>query len=504
MLSVPVLAQSADRSRCDTWDVPCAREQVERDPTLVPVGKGALFVPSMTEPGREPQYVVRKDGRIVESLPVGRRCVLDPGVYEVRIGSGDIEERIVRKVLVKEGRTTTVPVTWSGLVVNVTDERSQPFRGSYELIRLPERRNLGLGLGADVELGDEVRAWILEPGSYMILKTGESLQARRDFFTFRVLPGELLRLTLVMSQEDGSLLGCGEVAMSERQTALEDWRLHLVLGADAEFNRRASVVGYPSGYGFTLGGYLDFLAQYKPDKHLVYTRLRLEEKQIKLPGLPFQKDQDELRLDALYVWRVLPWMGPYVRFGGKSTIFHGYANFDSPRQVDLVDDRGNVTGTLGTHEGKFELSKPFAPIEVKSGAGLSFIITASYVLDANIRLGFGTRNLFNRRLLTPKGTASNGAYLVQRREDAFQYGAEATAVASLRITRWVLATTEFDFLEPIQDWRHPVVTWDNNIALRLVSFVSLNYIFKLVSDIERSDSLQTEHRLLLRFSWQIL
>ena len=68
----------------------------------------------------------------------------------------------------------------------------------------------------------------------------------------------------------------------------------------------------------------------------------------------------------------------------------------------------------------------------------------------------------------------------------------------------IAATTELDVLEPFSDWAHPIIDWDSNVGIRLASFVSVNYIFRLVDDRDRSDRLQTEHRVLLRFSWQIL
>ena len=378
-------ATSYPGERPDTWDQPPSRLQEAGEPTLVPVGKGAIFVPSMTDPASEPAFSVLRDGEIIDTLATGTRAVLDPGIYEIRLGSGTLDDRFSRRVLVKEGRTTIVPATWSGLIVEVVDERSIPFRGSYEIIALPKRRNLGLGLGADIELGEEVRTWLLEPGTYMLIKTGESFQARRDFYTFRLQKGELLRLAVVMDREDGSLLGAGQTSLAEKRTEVSDWKLHLVIGGDAEANQRSHYQGLPDGYGFTLGGYFDFVAQYQPEFHLVYMRLKLEEKQIKLPGQPFQKDLDELKIDALYTYKVLPWLGPYVRVGTQTSVFPSYVDIGATRDVYLVD--GSAQGRyLGAHNKMYQVAEPFAPIELKGGFGLSFIVSLSYIFDFNYGL----------------------------------------------------------------------------------------------------------------------
>jgi hypothetical protein len=504
----PRIASPAETaaSGASTWDAPSISEQLERDGTLVPPGKGAIFVPSMTDPRLEPPWLILRDGKVIQTATPGHRAVVDAGIYEIRIGSGGLLERLVRKVLVKDGRTTTVPATWSGLVVAVVDDRSTPFRGSYELLRLPERRNMGMGLGADIELGEEVRTWILEPGSYLLIKAGENAQARRDFFTFRLQPGELSTVTLVMNREDGSFMGAGQIEILRRRSFLpKDWRLHLVLGADAEFNRRSDVVGFPSGYGFTLGGYLDFLAQYKPRKHYVYLRLKLEEKQIKVPDHPFQKDLDEMKFDALYVYRALPWLGPYIRVGSSTALFPGYVYLDDKTELLEVDAKGQTLRSLGTHEGNYLISRSGAPSQIKAGGGLGFLITGSYWLDANLRIGIGGRALYTRKTLSPVTFNDSPRTLTVRRlGDAYQYGAEATLVATLRISRWILAATDLEILEPFTDWRHPIVEWDNSVGIRIASFLSVNYIFRLLSDKDRSEHLQTEHRVLLRFSWQIL
>ena len=40
--------------RPETWLAPSTKEQLEREPTLVPMGNGAIFVPCTNDPDREP------------------------------------------------------------------------------------------------------------------------------------------------------------------------------------------------------------------------------------------------------------------------------------------------------------------------------------------------------------------------------------------------------------------------------------------------------------------
>ena len=107
-------AQAAhqSRARTETWDAPPPDEQLAADPTLIPPAQGAIFVPAMTDPRLEPPYLVYKDGKLLHTVSTGRRAIVTPGVYEVQLGSGPPEQRLRRKVLVKEGQTTVVPPTW--------------------------------------------------------------------------------------------------------------------------------------------------------------------------------------------------------------------------------------------------------------------------------------------------------------------------------------------------------------------------------------------------------
>src|SRR4051812_20038688 len=90
--------------RSNYWLAPPVEEQLSRDRTLIPMGKGALFVPTFTEPRREPEVtVLNAKGRLLKSGQTGERILLDSGTYSIRFGSGTSSQQIPVKVTIDEG-----------------------------------------------------------------------------------------------------------------------------------------------------------------------------------------------------------------------------------------------------------------------------------------------------------------------------------------------------------------------------------------------------------------
>ena len=105
------------------WLQPPGKVQMEMDPELVPVGKGAVFVPAMSESAAEPPYVVLgADDEVVGRSPIGKKTVLKPGSYKVKVGSGVEGQMLTHLVDVHEGHTALVEPDWAGMIVRVVDE----------------------------------------------------------------------------------------------------------------------------------------------------------------------------------------------------------------------------------------------------------------------------------------------------------------------------------------------------------------------------------------------
>jgi hypothetical protein len=501
------------------WLLPAPTVQLEMDKQLIPMGKGAIFVPAMSSVAAEPPYIVMDDGKVIERTPSGQKTILPPGRYTVLVGSGVESQMTRRAVEVFDDHATLVEPDWAGLVVHVVDQYGIQFRGTYEIFHLPTGEDFGLGLGADETRDEKLRTWLLPAGRYMVTRSGESVLARKDFITVQLMPGELTDLTLVQVREDGSFLGGGVVDRWEGKTELKNWRLGLIVGGDLIWNRNDNVAGRDFGNAVTLNAFINCQVRYIDPHHLIYARLQIDEGLSAQPGgsalrRELQKSIDEVLLDSIYTYRLRSWVGPYVRFGLDTNILPGRAIFDNPHGDVLIYDQNNNLLERRLRPDSLRLAESFDPLEFKEGAGISFDFTPSLIMDLHLRLGFGAREYLVRSLLIPQsggvaddsnGCSANHCYVKAASSNLL--GAEATFIGSARISRWLMIDTELDTLIPFTSSgprADPVIDWRNTISLRLVSFASVAYVVRMEYNKQLSEHLQVEQRVQLRFTFDIL
>lgn len=488
-----------------TWQQPKPAEQAARDATLDPAAKGAIFVPAMTDPLLEPAYIVKRRDKVVDRKQPGEKAWVLPGEYTVLVGSGVPDTMLEFEATVVEGRTTYIPVEWAGLVINVTNERGSPIRKSYELVHLPDFEYVGIGLGAQIAEGEQLRSWLLHPGKYMVLGEGESYQARKNFFTLRLEPGELVRYTLVVNEETGDFQGAGEVLVGADSTeSSTGWNIDLVLGGSVQFLRSDNVVGKGSASTINLSAFIETLVRYNDPEHLAYLRLNIEEGgDITLPSSPYIATTDELELDLLYVYKVTDWFGPYVRSAVLTNLVPGIEELGSPRDLVRIDTDGTVIETE-TEATSLELRGPLSPIELQYGGGGRFTWSPDYWFDLSTRIGVGGRQVFTRNLFVEVDDPATAALELHRVDDIGQVGIEAAVVIDVLATRYVSLNIEFDMLDPFDAFDEPVIDLRTTVALRLASFASLNYVLRVKDDPAISPDTQIDQAVQLRFAWKAL
>jgi ABC-type uncharacterized transport system auxiliary subunit len=482
-------------------------DELLRDDTPMPVGFGAIFAPGLADGHREPLVGVYRNGRLVVGKGrLGKRIIVRPGDYEVRLGSGAGNQQMSVWVRVEDGKTTIVPPTWAALDVAVVDETFVPFRGTYEIIRMDTREDFGLGFGADEQLGELTRVWVLRPGLYKIIRSGGTYRDRTDFATVRLEAGRLTRFTLVQDPVDGRFLGAGEAdpdLADQADGAISAWRLRAVLGGD--FNlRRSDQVGDQDGWRVSYRAFFDGAARWMSGPHGWNTQFELEEGRTRLPSQDiFLSDTDRLFFHTIYTYQLLSWFGPYARAGLETKLLLRHAAFETPQDVVVLDEDGMPVRTL-MGVSRVKLGSTFAPFQMREGTGANFRALRTRFAELDLRVGFGARQ-----------TIANGLYVFQEGEtdadpdviipvvDSSIEGVEATIVGLGRITRFVTVSTELDSLVPLWGEDLAVVTWRNQVNIRLASFLSLNYRFNLSRDpnLGIGDDVRTEHDLQLRFSW---
>ncbi len=484
------------------WPSGTLRDQLDRDSTLIPFGKGALFVPAMNDPLDEPTVTVYQGGRLVEEATTGERIILTPGTYEIRLGSGADQQRIKVQASVREQHTTILPVSWSGLAVHIVDEQYGSLRGSYELIRADDREYIGIGFGTDEQAGEPVSTWILKPGLYKIVRVGENYRARRDFATVRLVEGELTHFLLVINADTGEFAGGGEIPEEEVFRPRDGFFGSLVIGGDASMNARNNVLGLADGLSFTLRGFADGRLSFEIFDNPLLLTLQVEEGQTKSPELPWSTSNDRADLDALYVYRLTNWLGPYGRLGAETNFFARREQLEAPTDVVLIrDDNTIFKSQIGIE--RVKLSPSFGLVTLKEGAGIHVRVFKAIFAETTLRTGIGARHRLTRDLYELEDDDATSAREYREVVSTNQVGVEGTLLASARITRFVIVNLELDTLMPFDGVKSMVLELEGSVALKLTSYASINYRLRFLRDRALSERDVIQQDVLLRLSLEI-
>ena len=222
-------------------------------------------------------------------------------------------------------------------------------------------------------------------------------------------------------------------------------------------------------------------------------------------------------LDALYVYRLAPWIGPYLRASGETNLLASYQNFTDTKEVIVNNEDG--TPRRDAMLDRLRLSKPLGFTSIKEGAGLNLRVFKTVFGEASLRVGVGARHRITSGLLEQTSSADATPLVYQRVPSTNQIGIEATIVAVARITRWVLVNLELDSLTPFDEPRNVVLEGEGSVALKLTTYISINYVARFLRDptlLSNQDQAvhqdlptmfrqaRREQDILLRFSFEIL
>ena len=480
-----------------TWESAPISTQLEMDDVLIPIGKGAIFCPAMTDPDNEPVYGVLSEGNIVQDSKTGHRIPLAPGIYTVVLGSGTIDQLMKKRVRVEEGASTLLKVDWSGLVIDVINESRAHIREYYELFSLDTGLSYGIGQGVEEGMDEKLFTWLLPPGRYKIVKPGDNVNAVRNFGTIQLMPGELVHANLVIDSKTGNFLGFGFLTDVRQVTTRRDkkWRTLSELAGNALLHYiPTGETGTESDASFTTTVQWLTDARYENGPHVIPVWSNLEE------GLSMENDKvlrkyiDKAELKLTYIYRFTDIFSPYIRVAAETRLFPTYSRFKEPRDYVEVDSKGD-TLQIVTGAKEIKLGKAFSPAYFKQGIGLTSILVKSMPVNFNLRSGYGARR-----------TITGGAYIFQSDSNTLSpvaktetTGIELLFLGDIRLGRYIIFNTEFDILMPESKKETWIYDGENRLRLNLTGNVSLLFTMEYWKD-ESVKNVQTRYQTLLRFS----
>jgi hypothetical protein len=476
-----------------TWFNAPARVQLARDPTLIPKGKGLLFVPAMTKSQDEPSYRILQNGKDIGEARPGTSRLLYPGLYDVRIGSGTIAQMMYkRQIPIVEGKTTLLEPDWSGLVINVIDENRTSINESYELYEDKNQENFGQGFGIEEERGERIRTWLLKPGIYSVLKVGDNFSTTRKF-SARLLPGELAELNLVTDDNSQEIIGFYPPTL-QRSTAqlTNNWNTQWEFSGSTLFNTSQNTSGQDRS-SFAVSTQVHNRSRFSSRQHFASLRLILEEGANKEGNDSFRKSIDNFEVRGTYIYRLSQRIGPYLRGVINTTLFDTDIRFDTPRDFSLLDENDQLIRVVPGAT-NVTLEPAFSPLVLRQGIGINSRLYRSFPLNVDLRIGFGARQTYVNSFVL-----SDNQNSASRLKNVTSTGLEALLVLDARLARSINFDSEFDLLTPSRDLDSWVFKWENRLRIFLVKFINID----VVADFEREETLkrlQTRQQVLLRFS----
>lgn len=512
--SEEILERSKDKVRTEepgpargaSWLAPSIDEQLSRDRNLIPLGKGALFIPSYSEGRREPEInVFNERGRLVARGHAGERILLDSGAYRVRFGSGTANQQIEAEARIGEGHTTVVPPVWSGLIVEVLTGDGEYLDGQYELISMDRSTNYGKGRGLTDERLQDIKTWLIPPGMYRISKVGEGLSSLRNYITVQLNPGELRVVELIVDKASRDIVSGGVKALNTRQRVGRNWTYGLRAGGNVHINREITDAGLRKET-IQFQGDLRTRANFDNVRYWGTNELVLQDIFAKERGRRFSVTSDIAQFRTTWVRRLNSWLGPYLRGTVETSLFPRKTDLDSILIGYLAPDstatEANpkppvflVVRTDTTRD--FEIAPSLDPLEFGEGVGVNVDFISRYYLEASAQLGVAARQnvAFDSYVArTTKG--------YERAKSKYEIGAETNLIAVFRLGDQATVDLRTELFAPDGNparTRLDEVTMDCRVFLS--RYVEIGYVFQLKETPEDVENrFPRTHSFSLRFS----
>ncbi len=485
--------------------------QLKKDETLIPLEKGAIFVPWIVSKKNEPKFTIFQKKHFIKDAEVGKRIVLEPGKYTLFIGSGPIDLRTKISVTVNKERVSVVIPSWSAIIVRILDEYNNFLRKGYQIYLEKSKLNIGRGISVDEIRGEKPKIWILKPGLYRIAKRGESPDSSKNFVTVRTVAGHLSNVDLIFDTNTNQLSGGGEIFKYENETENDEentWTYHAIFAGNFAFNNSGYLNNSVDDTNtYSMGTTINILLKYDSPDYLFINKIESFEQFQKSKDTFVIFTRDIFQLDSSFIYRLNEYFGPYISVTTRSSFFNQLykVSSDENTKTFAVDENGNKT--LLKPDSDFTFKKSFSPTTLKESIGINFRYLYGTIFKIDARAGWGFKQDFAPHyydISQSETTLNDFTEKDLKQQPYFQqsYGPDFSVSTSLTPFSFLEISEDFTALFPINNDENVFFSSRTTTSLWISNFAAIQYEF-LIEKNALSLFTQKNHLLTVQLFYKL-
>jgi len=287
---------------------------------------------------------------------------------------------------------------------------------------------------------------------------------------------------------------------------IDGWSHQLDVGAAIQVGGSHRVAGQTDGTTVTLSAQLAYAGQLWRGPSELKLNGALSEAVSRTPIIDdFVKSSDALSAEAIYFFHIpsAPWLGPYARASGQTSLFNGV----DVRASDVTYVRD---GEALSPRSRLLLTRSFAPTYLKESAGVFARPLEETALTIDVRLGVGARQVLADGSYLVADDAATPEIEVKTLESYMQAGAEASLdLAGTADGGTISYGAGFEMLTPfyssldddldaLESTNYEI---DGRFSARLNDWVSVQYRLGLLRVPQVVEEWQVSNSLLLSFGY---
>jgi hypothetical protein len=210
----------------------------------------------------------------------------------------------------------------------------------------------------------------------------------------------------------------------------EGWQVGLKVGSNVSLTNATNVVGSADGTSIQIGLILQGNANLRSGQHEWQNQLDINHQQTRTPLIHrFLKTADEATAQSMYLYHLqaVPWLGPFARGRGTTSLFPGdYVQADDKTIQRTYNDGTVETGTLPAGR-SLRLTKAFEPTLLRESLGVFARPVEQKDLQLDFKLGGGAQHLLTRDGFTVKDDPNTDPIEIVQLRDSTQAGIEGEA-----------------------------------------------------------------------------